>query len=217
MALNPVSLIGKHTVVNGNRLFEPLNDLTIVLAAIAHASSFLRGRSTHTEAKPVMRINARLLGHAFAIPLRGPLEVVLNDTTPTKIEIGIVPLARQDQPLEGTVVASTTGLGNALHHIVSSIFLSFFERYNVWLRTNVGEAVNWPMTLNFARIVRNAIAHGMIDIRNQNSPPVTWHGLSYSYVDRGKEIIGIDLRIGEILGLMFEVNEELDRLGVPTL
>ena len=37
------------------------------------------------------------------------------------------------------------------------IFLSFFERYNVWLTDTLGDAVNWHPTLNFARVVRNAI------------------------------------------------------------
>ena len=40
----------------------------------------------------------------------------------------------------------------------------FFERYNDWLNVNKGEAKNWPPTLNFARVVRNGVAHGKINI-----------------------------------------------------
>jgi hypothetical protein len=71
--------------------------------------------------------------------------------------------------------------------------------------------------LNFARVVRNSIAHHGIQIRDPNSPLVTWRGLSYNYADNGKKIIGVDMRIGDVLGLMFEVNEELDHIPAPIL
>jgi hypothetical protein len=190
--------------------------LNCLFSYLVLAGSLIKGGSTHTEQKPVMRINARLLGHAYAVPLRGPLEHALNNTAPTLIEIGITPLADQSPPMQG-IVAQTTRLAPILTHVISPIFLSFFERYNMWLTTNL-DAVNWPMTLKFARVVRNAVAHhGTIKIKDPSTPPVTWHGLSYSHTDNEKKIVGFDLEIGEFLGLMFEVKEELDGLAVPIL
>jgi hypothetical protein len=102
-------------------------------------------------------------------------------------------------------------------HIIAPIFLMFFERYNVWLRDHLGEPNNWPATLNFARVVRNAIAHGKIEIRNSNAPPVTWRGLTYSYADNGKQIFGTDIKLGEIIALIFDASDALDEIDAPIL
>ncbi len=93
----------------------------------------------------------------------------------------------------------------------------FFERYNDWLNVNKGEAKNWPPTLNFARVVRNGVAHGKINIRNPEASPVTWRGLTYSYADNGKQIIGTDLKLGEMIVLMFDANDALDAINAPIL
>ena len=87
----------------------------------------------------------------------------------------------------------------------------------VFAQFNLGDAVNWPPTLNFARVVRNAIAHGKINIRNPNAPPVTWRGLTYSYADSGKDVITQDFGLGDLVGLMLDANDELDAMGAPTL
>ena len=68
---------------------------------------------------------------------------------------------------------------------------------------------NWPPPLNFARVVRNAIAHGAIKINDPKSAPVSWRGLSYSHADNGKKIVGTDLKLGELLALMFDANDAL--------
>jgi hypothetical protein len=216
MVKNPVTLTGKHVVQLGDRLFEPINDLLIILSSIGHAVSLMVGGSTHTTPKPVMRLNAHVVGHAFALPMRGPLEHALKGTIPNRIEIGITPLAAHGQPLTN-IVAQTVGLASVMNHISRPIFLGYFERYNDWLKDTYGDAVNWPMTLNFARVIRNAVAHGKIRIRNPSAAPVHWHGLSYGYADNGKTVIGTDMHPGDVLALMFEINDELNKLGAPIL
>lgn len=77
--------------------------------------------------------------------------------------------------------------------------------------------MNWHPTLNFCRVVRNAAAHGSINFRNPRAPSVVWRGLSFGPADNGRQIIGGELRVGDIIGPMFEANEELDRMGAPIL
>ena len=87
----PASVVprGKRRINRGDRLFTPLNDLLIILAAICHAASELSDGQTHRLPAPKMRVNARRLGFAFAIPLRKPLELALADRIPDSIEIGL--------------------------------------------------------------------------------------------------------------------------------
>lgn len=93
----------------------------------------------------------------------------------------------------------------------------FFERYNEWLTANLGDAQNWPSTLNFSRVVRNACAHGSITFRNPGTAKVVWRDLSYRPEDNGRTVMGLDIRLGEIIALMFEAADELDAIGAPTL
>lgn len=217
---NPIggflSITGKHSMKPGDRLFSPVNDLLIILSAITHASSLMVDGSTHKHPQPTMRLNTKQMGCAYVIPLRGPLEHALAGTTPDRIEIGMTPSATHDNKLHGPKL-HTGGLDSVMTHVISPIFITFFERYNDWMTENYSDAINWPMTLNFARIIRNAAAHGKINFRNPRAPAVSWRGLSYSPADNGRQVIGLDIRMGDVLGLMFDANEELNKFGVPVL
>jgi hypothetical protein len=155
--------------------------------------------------------------YGFGLPLRGPLENALAGIIPEAIDIGIITSSDVlTKPLH-EVKLQTSGLQAVMPHVVSPIFLLFFERYNDWLNTNVGDAVKWPPPLNFARVIRNAAAHGKIKIKDHSAPAVTWRGLSYNHADNGRQIIGTDINLGEILALMFDANDALDAVGVPVL
>jgi hypothetical protein len=175
------------------------------------------GGKVHTNPKPVFRVGTRWPDYGLGVPLRGPLEHALVGTVPTSIEIGIITDSHVlTEPL-ADVKLQTGGLNDVMAHVVSPIFLSFFERYNEWMTTNLGDAVNWPPTLNFARVIRNSVAHGKIKINDPNAPAVRWRDLSYSHADNGCQIIGTDIKLGEILALMFDANDGLDGVGVPVL
>ena len=103
--------------------------------------------------------------------------------------------------------------------IIAPIFLMFFEPYNDWLDDTYGRgsAPTWPPVLNFARVLRNSIAHNGIHFRNPEAPPVSWRTLSYGPANEGKKIIGRDMSLGDVLGLMFEADEALRALNAPIL
>jgi hypothetical protein len=216
-AKTSVNFIDMLRVNPGDRLFSPINDLLIILSAISHASSLIVDADVHTDPHPAMRVNTSQFDYAFVLPIpirSGPLEQALREKTPAYIEIGTT--SNDDIELEGAKL-KTRGLNEIAVHIISLVFLAFFDQYKDWLDENMGRAINWPPTLNFCRVVRNACAHGAVHIRDPSAPPVTWRGLSFGPADNGRQIIGQDLRIGDMIGLMFEANKELDRVGAPIL
>ena len=80
----------------------------------------------------------------------------------------------------------------------------------------MGKRTNWPPLLNFASVVRNAISHdGKVFFQTDNPAPSQWYQLSYSYADHGKKIIGEELEFGDLLLLMFELSDELDKRNCP--
>jgi hypothetical protein len=172
---------------------------------------------THKIAKPVARIGTRWPEYALAVPLRGPLESALVGRPPPAIEIGIMRDAAANQKELPDARLKTDGLRPVAAHLVSPILLMFFERYMEWLKANLGDVADWPDTLNFARFVRNTIAHGKIRVLNPRAADVQWRDLRYGYTNNGAQVIGKDIQMGEMLALMFDTSKALDEIGAPIL
>lgn len=216
MVQNPMKLDRKLTFKPGDRLFAAINDLTILMAALGHALHAIGGSGRIPEKMGVMRMRPSRFSHAIALPLVGPLQIAMKGEVPDIIDVGLIALEDAQSDLVGEAT-TTSGFNHVLGHLVKPVFLAFFERYNVWLTENLGDAVNWPATLNFARVVRNAIAHGSINIRTPSTPPVVWRGLSYSHADSGRDIFSSDIGPTDLIGLMIEADWELDAISAPIL
>jgi hypothetical protein len=70
--------------------------------------------------------------------------------------------------------------------------------------------------LDFCRVVRNSCSHGgSVLITGKRSRPVHWHQLTYSEADNGRVLIGGDFAMADVVILVFEASDELDKLGCP--
>lgn len=216
MLTKPFTEIRSIVLKPDGRLFEPINDLLIIITAIGNALSQVSEGAIHLQLENNAELVPAEFEYGIVLPTGKALRVAVAGNKPDSIEIVLSCIEQARKPFEIPSV-STNGLQTVIMAVGQPIFLMFFERYNVWLNDNLGDAVNWPMTLNFARVVRNAIAHGKINIRAKSAPAVTWKGLSYSHADSGRTIIGTDLNLGDLVGLMIECDEELDRIGAPIL
>lgn len=197
----------------GERLFQPLYDFIIMAAALIYACRSVTDEPVPVEEGMNLELHSHKLGIAIIVPLSGAIQFALGKDLPDFIALGVKP--RPDPtPLSKVQTPATDAV---MLHLIAPIFLMFFERYNEWMTANHGDAVNWPETLNFARLVRNSIAHGQIHIRNPRAPPVKWRGFNYSAADNGRKLIGPNLRVADILYLMIEADEELDKLNAPVL
>jgi hypothetical protein len=92
----------------------------------------------------------------------------------------------------------------------------FYERHKDWLvMTYASDPDKWPELFRFLRAIRNAVAHdGKIGLR-QKDRPVVWHHAKYDQASNGRIVLPGELSVADILILMFEVSDELDRLGAP--
>ncbi|MDY6987749.1 MAG: hypothetical protein SWQ30_06800 [Thermodesulfobacteriota bacterium] len=99
-----------------------------------------------------------------------------------------------------------TGAGYALGFNMMSSFVSFYESVKERTEEKFGaNPNNWPATLNFCRVIRNAFSHnGVIDFRNKKAAAVSWRSLRYSPSDNGSQILFRDLACAEIILLMVE-------------
>ena len=91
--------------------------------------------------------------------------------------------------------------------IIMSNFVYYFESVKDSIKNKFGPQSQWPDTLNFARVVRNAFAHGRgIYFKHVNDLPVHWKNYNYSYQDNGRQIIPDDMNIPEIIVLLKEMD-----------
>lgn len=130
------------------------------------------------------------------------LSLISNDQWPTKIEL------TEDASVHvsgGPRIGSIKGI---MATSLGAAFVRYFETRHDEIRARYGEQpYSWPSELNFARVIRNAFAHGgRISFQNPNAGPVNWMGITYSPADNGREIVFQDIGLVEPILLMEEID-----------
>jgi hypothetical protein len=84
-------------------------------------------------------------------------------------------------------------------------FITYYEKNVEDIKAKHGAKKNWPIVLNFGRIVRNAFAHGgTINITDGIS--ASWSGITYSDTDNGRRVLYNDLTSGDLTLLMVDMD-----------
>lgn len=149
--------------------------------------------------------------------LHGVLERAAKSAIPDEVEVEIV---QSQSPLyqPGKVTRKTEGFVTTQELAISPIFVTFFEQYRQWLNSKIGVRQKWPDIWQFGAVVRNAASHGgIIAFDNDKLPPVKWYILEYGFADNGRKVINNDLSIADLVILMFEMSDTLDKLNCPIL
>jgi hypothetical protein len=157
-----------------------------------------------------------------SIVVRFPIFTLLRTTiqaTPlSEFTIGFV-VRKPPPPLPpGKAQSTVKGHGKFVLGLMTPLYVDFFERHREWMEeTFPTQKDQWPPLFFFAFMLRNFISHsaGRVQFSYDESPPISWHALNYSPADKGREILGADIDIGDLIVLLFELSDELDRLGCP--
>lgn len=103
--------------------------------------------------------------------------------------------------------------------IITALFVKFYESHVPWLRQTFGnERKKWPPIFYFARNLRNFLVHhgGKVHFERPNDPPAAWHHFTYSPADDGQPAVAPNhIYLGEMIILLVELSDELDRLSCP--
>lgn len=193
-----------------HRLHKSLVNLLILTDGIFFSIRAHTGSSKPYRPGASAGMLSKVTNLQISIPLYGPVLSALKEEEPERIQMEVGDWVQ-------TLIENVgRGFGKVLFVAISPIFVEFFERHRPWMETTLGNRKNWPPILNFCSAVRNAISHdGKVYFLNQNPAPAIWYNLKYTYADNGRLAIGGDLEFGDILLLMFEASDELDRLGCP--
>lgn len=118
------------------------------------------------------------------------------------------------RPFNGEIPPSFSKIqGTKRFHSVNiqSAFVHYFESNRQKVESGFGaDPYSWPPEWNFARVVRNAFAHGgEIDFRNKKAKPVSWNSLTYGPSDNGRSIIYVDVTPVELILLMSDMDASI--------
>ena len=155
-----------------------------------------------------------LYGRLLAIAWR-PNEFmhdVKQDRWPTQLNIAhLNPIEPAAQPAERGVPFSSSAAWRMVHGLVGSMFVRYFEKFREQIEAKYGsDTTRWPDCWNFGRVVRNALAHdGLIEMRNAQSAPVAWRGVTIGPCNNGKVLFSRSefLDVADLVALV----EDLDR------
>jgi hypothetical protein len=213
-----LSVIDKPCVVpiaRDHRLFYFINTLSIAASAIETTICLVTrqpiptgpeaGISLDCEAVPLtVRLHAS--ASAFLTALQGG--------APAGIRLNII----ERPPLDPNLT-KTMGLASVLRAMFVPHFVMFIEAYKDWLINNVNkDRYKWPAELSFAVVIRDAISHNGIQIRSKKNDSVSWHGITYSAANTGRDPFSSgDLAFGDLVLLMLDAGRRLDEAGCPII
>ncbi|MEA2876144.1 MAG: hypothetical protein QOF14_1340 [Hyphomicrobiales bacterium] len=191
----------------GDRLFASLHSIVFVTSAIAISAATVCGVAAPTKgqapfvclAKPFLLVKLPCSTLAFQ-------QWIYEEPPSFHLEIA-----------DGTNAPDPGKLSSAARALLFPHFVEFFERHKNWMHQNIHkDRYRWPTELCFASIVRDAISHNNIRIRNKNET-VSWGIRTYSAADNDRDPFeNGELGLGDLILLMAEMSLRLNDLKCPT-
>ena len=203
-----------------SRLFEAMHTTALVLDSFGVGIMYaLLGRvegMVSPQHDTACECN-QVPGYVIRIPVLVALRALASAKPVNELTMGLVPAPPKELP-PGKARTTVKGHGATTLTAITPIFVTFYEQHRRWISATLGsDSSSWPPLFNFARVIRNAISHhqGRIGFDNPNASPVNWRGLTYSPRDIGRVVLPDDIDIGDLIVLLFDIGDELDRLGCP--
>lgn len=190
-----------------HRFFDDLVTFLVSLAGVLIATEAFRSSGftkAASDPKYYLQFTGATFGQALTWHPYEALQLVTEDGWPDTIEL----LEDLSHPKAPIYRLENQGFNGIHATALQSAFIHYYETFITQIVNQNGDhPLGWPHPWNFARVVRNAFAHGgNIDIRNQRSPAVTWKSFTYDHTDNGSRIIFQDLAAVEVISLMREMD-----------
>jgi hypothetical protein len=131
-----------------------LNTLCIMLSSIVISFHYLTFGEARFSPGRGADLHCRRIPAAFRYPVFG--EMALDNQIPKSIDIEFVAYSdtAQIKPPEDTPSRSTNGLANIYTSIIGPLFVEFYEDYDDWLYSKLGNPDNWPIIWRCGRVIR---------------------------------------------------------------
>jgi hypothetical protein len=138
---------------------------------------------------------------------------------PQSIEIRVIDIPDQLKgELHKDILPGVSHQVSDLNDLCASIvFVNFYEIHKPFMKQHWGKVKDWPGVVNFARVIRNCLAHsGRISI-DAGTPGGSWRKFSYAPADDGRRILGTELFAPDLIYLLLDLSAALEAAGAPNL
>ena len=203
----------RHLVRPGDRMHAPYSQFVLVADALGLAAILVL-KAEVPSLGDYITMECKQFPVTVKLPAFGPTKTVWDGRKMLNVEVCVEAF----EPSLPGLATTSSGYREVIRNFISPVFVTFFERHVDWLEDTYGsDRKTWPMLLQFTCCIRNFIVHndGKVDFKNPNAPAVSWHTLTYGPADQDRQVIGSEVTAADLLVLMFEVSDELDRLGCP--
>ena len=138
------------------------------------------------------------------------MQSLLSDSWPSIIELHEKP-HESGIPEKIAKTYSSGGIQKLTSIATQGAFIRYFENQRNAIESRFGtDPYSWPTAWNFARVIRNAFAHGgKIKFDNPNARSVTWQTITYSPTDNERMIMYQDISQVDIIYLMEEMDSSI--------
>lgn len=191
------------TIACSARFFIDFLSYLTAAIGIAHTVHSVRGVTSKYSATDTARFSCRQSACEWHWAPASAVFDLSSNFLPT-----LVNLQRfdADQP-ESDAHLNLGAMGALLATFSQALATNYFERHRPIIASRFGPIKDWPPVWNFARVVRNAMAHGgKISIINANDPPGRWKGAHYTINDNDRDILASDLWPGDLFDLIIEMD-----------
>lgn len=194
------------TISSSERYFIDFLSYLTAAVGISHTVHSVRGAASTYSTTDTARFSSRQdAGEWHWAPAAAVLDLSSNFLP------SLVNLQRfdADQP-ESDAHLNLGAMDALLATFSQALATNYFERHRQIIASRFGPIKSWPPVWNFARVVRNAMAHGgKISILHPDDPPGHWRGAHYTIADNGRDILARDLWPGDLFDLIIEMDSYL--------
>ena len=190
---------------DGSSLMSLVIDVITMLDAVFIAFHVVEELPNNASPGDYMTVELTSVGKTIRLPVAHPFALAVAEKRPSFIDLTI-----EDASDPPPYSKWTGGLQSVAMHAIKPAFVAFYESMKPKISAKYGRTRNWPPGLLFLKTVRNAISHdGTVRIQDSNEAASVWRGARYDQSDNGRQIIGTELTLGDLLVLMLDVHAEI--------
>ena len=201
----PVPIAGQVPahVTSTHRCFDPL------VTAEAGIAGYTRG---HSRQAGLLFLPQGPIRHVCFVEqaeiecdINPVLSAIAAQSWPTSIQLIA---SSMPQPTSTSRTSKPDGIQRLTGSIHAHAFLTYYENAKPNMEAHYGiKPEQWPETLKFARMTRNAFGHGgTLTIRNRKAS-ASWRGITLSYANNGEQMLYNHIASGDAILLMLDVED----------
>jgi hypothetical protein len=190
-----------------DKCFDDVANYLITMIALTLTTElYVQGYASRYAPNDRAILETKQVGKRLVIYPHTLLDEMYANRWPTRLIV-------EEEPIQ-IPTSATLNLGIFERQFLAlerSMFINYFEHQRPHIDAkHHGDTTRWPAEWNFARIVRNALAHNdEVVFSNLQAVPVNWHGLTYSPADNGRKILHSDLWPADLIYLLRELDTYL--------